>query len=64
MQSTIPQYEDYQCLNPTTTFTENNSGKAEKRKQSNRVTDEENIDMQYMSNDNLNNNQTNDTLRI
>ena len=61
MQSTIHQYKDYKRLNPNTTNEEKASGTPEKRKQMNRVTDEENIIMQDMSNDDLNNNPNNDT---
>ena len=51
MQSTIPQFKDYQTPDTVMTTPENNSGSSEKRKQPNRVTDVEHLPTQDTTND-------------
>ena len=51
MQSTIPQFKEYRNPDEDMTTPESNTGSSEKRKQSNRVTDEEHLPMRDITND-------------
>ena len=55
MQSTIPQFKEYHTPDVDMTTPDSNSGSSEKRKQSNRVSDEEHLLMRDITNDTNNN---------
>ena len=55
MQPTSPQPREYQTPDVEMSTPESNSGSSEKRKQPNRVTDEEHLPMRDITNDTNNN---------